>query len=55
MHIFRGSSLYKIWKTKLYYAYLLKNSKCYHQSPKRGILKVHLDPRVDFGGLMTNN
>jgi hypothetical protein len=34
---------------------LLKNSKCCHQSPKRGRLKVHLGPRVGFGGLITNN
>jgi hypothetical protein len=33
----------------------LKNSKCYHQSPKRERLKVHLYFCVGFGGLMTNN
>jgi hypothetical protein len=50
-----GRLLYKIWKTKLYYAYLLMNSKCCHQSPKRGRLEVHLGPLVGFRGLMTNN
>jgi hypothetical protein len=33
----------------------LKNSKCCHKSTKMGRLKVHLSPRVGFGGLMTNN
>jgi hypothetical protein len=32
-----------------------QNSKCCHQLRKRGRLKVHLGPRVGFGGLMSNN
>jgi hypothetical protein len=32
-----------------------KTLSVYHQSPKGGRLKVHLAPRLGFGGLMTNN
>jgi hypothetical protein len=31
-----GKLLVQIWKTKLYYAYFLENSKCGHQSPQVG-------------------
>jgi hypothetical protein len=47
-HIPLEELLVQIWKTKLYYAYLLKNSKCCHQSPKMGRLKVHLGPPCGF-------
>jgi hypothetical protein len=39
----------------LSYLIVKKTLSVCHQSPKRGRLKVHLGPRVGFGGLMTNN
>jgi hypothetical protein len=42
-------------KTLSYLIVLKKTLSVCHQSPKRGRLKVHLGPRVGFGGLMTNN
>jgi hypothetical protein len=50
-----GELLVQIWKAKLYYAYLFKNSKCCHESLKRGRLKVHLGPHVCFRQLMAVN
>jgi hypothetical protein len=42
-------------KTLSYLIVLKKTLSVCHQLLKRGRLKVHLGPRVGFGGLMTNN
>jgi hypothetical protein len=34
---------------------IIENSKCLSVITKRERLKVHLGPRVSFGGLITNN
>jgi hypothetical protein len=51
----RGSSLYKFGKQNSIMLNYWKTLSVCHQSTKKERLKVHLDTRVDFGGLMTNN
>jgi hypothetical protein len=34
---------------------IIEKLKCLSSITKKGRLKVHLGPRVGFGGLMTNN
>jgi hypothetical protein len=55
MHIFREAPCINLENKTLSYLIILKTLSVCHQSPKRGRLKVHLGPRVGFGGLMTNN
>jgi hypothetical protein len=57
MHIFRGGGApcTNLENKTLSCLIVEKTLNVCHQSPKRGRLKVHLGPRVGFGGLMTNN
>jgi hypothetical protein len=50
-----GAPCTKLKNKTLLYLIIEKLLSVYHQSPKMGRLKVHLGPRVGFGGLMTNN
>jgi hypothetical protein len=54
--IYLGGAPYKNLENKTLLCLIIKKtlSVC-HQSQKRGRLKLHLDPRVGFEVLMTNN
>jgi hypothetical protein len=50
-----GAPCINLENKTLSYLIIKKTLSDYHQSLKRGRLKVHLGPCVGFGGLMTNN
>jgi hypothetical protein len=50
-----GATCTNLENKTLYCLIVKKTLSVCHQSSKRERLKVHLGPRVDFGGLMTKN